>query len=250
MAVTTAALAFDDYHLESDEHDEAIDAHGITVELRAATRCACWSADTGQRDPACVACFPFGFLFEAPESLTVFGPSRRGLRRYEAEGSIDIGDAWFTLPTGKTPPHFSRLTLPQTRLRVDDILTKGTLDTIRFDTVLAVESAHYNVAVPRAGDPDRYDNVPTPLVLTGPSPDLTIAGRQVTWLNPAIPDGTRYVVRFTTTTSYVLWDVHDRNEQGEILPSKYLAKRVDFLLHPRGAAALSYMARTTAPVAA
>jgi hypothetical protein len=239
MAITNPHRAYPSsdpiLHCESTLFDEVIAAHGSPAELRLARPCPCWLASTGQPDPACTACFPFGYLWTAPVTLTVWGPNRKPMRRYEAQGTYELGDAFFTFPTGIRPTHYSRLVLPLSTLAVTDILTKGHEDTIRYAHVLSVEGAEWSRRTPATGAP--YQRETVPLTIEGRdvgTPDLRITGRTVTWLNSAIPDGTRYVVRCTTYAEYVVWEVQDRNEGGTVQPYRALCKRLDFLLHPKG----------------
>jgi hypothetical protein len=230
-----AGLAFDDFHFSAPAFDGLIAAHGSPAELRLATRCACWRVDAGQPDPACMACYPFGYLWDPPMTVTVFGPGRRGLKRYEEEGAIEVGDSWFTFPSGLTPTHYSRLVLPSSRRIVDDLLTKGVEDTTRWSYVLGVQAAHYTRRVPPTGQPYTVEVVP--LV---PGTDFTMAGRTVQWSNPSVPDGTRYTLRLETHDEWVLFNEQDRNEAGVVMPYRWQCKKLDFLVHPRGTGVASY----------
>jgi hypothetical protein len=239
MAVLAAApQTFRPFHHEPAALDALLTAHGAPAALRLAMRCACWNPKTGQPDAGCKVCFPYGYVWDAAQALKVFGPSRRGMRKYEIEGTLEVGDAWFTFPVGIRPSHYSRLVLTASEVTVDDLLTKGTEDRIRWSRVVAAEAAHYTRRVPTTGHP--YEIELVPLVLDGAMPDLAVVGNQITWLNLSIPDGTRYTLRLRVLAEYVIWDVQDRNEAGVVLPYRFLAKRLDFLLHPRGEKAVSY----------
>lgn len=230
-----AATAFDDFHFSGPSFDALIAAHGSPAELRRAMRCACWDAKTGQPDPACMNCYPFGYLYDPPETITVFGPGRRGLKQYEDQGSIEVGDCWFTFPREIMPTHYSRLVLPISQCVVDDLLTKGKEDVIRYSHVLAVQAAHYTRRVPPAGPDYAVEVVP----LT-PGVHFTLAGRKVTWNDHTIPDGTRYTLRILTYDEWVCWNEQDRNEHGHIMPVRWQCKRLDFLIHPRGTEQATY----------
>jgi len=233
MAVTNAAAldGLDEFHFEPAQFDALLEQNGTPAELRLATRCSCWEARSGQPDPACAQCYPFGYLYEAPDATKVHGPSRRGMLKLIEAGIAQLGDAMFTFKPGIVPSHGTRLVLPRSRVRESDTLTKGKEDTIRWSRVLAVEAGHYTRRVPPSGSP--YVTETVPLVLDGPSPDITITDRRVTWNNAAIPDGTRYVLRILTNTEFCVWDLQDRHEGGNEQPYRALGKRLDFLLHER-----------------
>lgn len=239
MAVTSDqhVNGFDAFHFDSDEFDEELlNEHGSPAEFRMATRCACWLKETGQPDPACRLCWPLGFVYDAPEVIQAFGPNRRPTRRFDAAGSYDASDAFFTLPTRIIPSFGSRITLPLSEIIVDDILTKGSEDITRYYRVLELQQAHYVVRVPPTGHP--YQNERRALVFQGVNPHITLIDRTIVW-NPAttasIPDGTRYVVRLKVLVEYLCWEFQERNENGLPLPGRCLGKRVDYLHHPRGA---------------
>ena len=238
MAIMTDVGAIDSFHFESGEFDELLTEHGTPALMRYAMRCGCWTVETGQADPACMTCRPYGYVWDAAIAMNVFGPNRRPTRRPDAVGTFDVGDAFFSLPTGQTPPHYSRFTLPTlSEIIVDDILTKGREDTIRFGTVSSVIQAHYSVRTPPTGYP--YTRANTPLVL---GTDISVAGRDVTWLNGAIADGTRYTIQFKAHQEWVVWEPQDRNEGGKPMPFRYLCKRLDFLAHPKATGEMDYAA--------
>jgi hypothetical protein len=245
MAVTDAA-ALETRHFDPAEFNALIEAHGADAQLRIAHRCGCWDANTGRPDPACISCYPYGYLYDPVTTVKVWGPNRKGLRHYLKEGTVEVGDAFFTFKTGMQPTHYSRIVLPLSTLTVDDILTKGSEDRIRWAWVLAVQGAKYNVRNPPTGSP--YTTDPVALQIEGVGtpppvdPDIAISGNTITWLKQNLPDGTRYVVRFDTYAEYSVWEPQDRNEGGLAMPYRYLCKRLDYLTHPRSADGPSYAA--------
>jgi len=230
---TTPTLA--PFHFVPSDFDGMLSLHGTEAELRLAARCPCWNAQTGQPDPACMVCYPFGYVWDAPSTLKVFGPSRRGMRKYEMEGSLDVGDAWFTFPVGVKPPHYSRIVLTGSELVVDDYLTKGTEDRVRYSKVIQALSARYSTRDPSSGAPYTRENV---TLGVGIDIALDTNMRDVLWgePDPPVPDGTRYVLRLSVRPEYIVWEPQDRNEGGEDMPYRYLCKRLDYFLHPRGTA--------------
>lgn len=241
-AATAMPGGFAPFHLSPAMNDALIAAHGSAAQLRFAMPCGCSLAKTGGADPACDQCFPYGVLWDAPIDVIVLGPNRKPIRRYESGGEFETGDAFVTLQSGIMPPVFSRLTSPLSAITVDDVLTKGRQDVIRFTNVIAVQKGRYVTQVPgtvvRAFAP--YTNVVHDLVLTGSGADVAITGRQVTWLNPSIPDGTRYVLRLTALAEYIIVEPQDRNEGGQALQGKFHARRMDFLKHPSSPQGLTY----------
>ncbi len=230
---------FGELHFDPAEFDGMLAQNGSPADLRFAMRCACWDDQTGEPDPACMQCFPFGWVWEAPQTVNVFGPNRKPTRRVDAAGTYDIGDAFFTLPSGLEPPRMSRLTMTLSTLTVWDALLKNKEDVIRFPTVLGIDRAWHSTRTPPSGG--QYGRSNLDLTFSGATPDITVTGRQVTW-NPAntLPDGTPYVVRFKTYAEYLVWEQQERNEGGRVLPSRFLCKRLDYYLHPRGTKEASY----------
>lgn len=234
--LTEDVASFDAFHFVPGQFDALLAAHGTDVALRLAMRCACWNADSGRPDPACTLCFPFGFLFDAPVTVRAYGPNRKPTRRVDTPGSFEVGDAFFTFPTGVKPTYFSRLVLPTSEILVDETLTKGSEDTIRFSHVLGVEKAHATRRNPPTGHP--YVTEVVPLTL---GTDFTLSGRTIVWPGGSThANGTRYVLRLRTLEEYVVWETQTRNENGQDLPWRCLCKRVDFLTHPKAPAELTY----------
>lgn len=239
MTVQHDPAAMAEFHFESAQFDAMLETHGTVALLRFATPCACWSDATGQPDPACRLCWPLGFLYDAPVELRVFGPNRRPTRRVDAAGEYEPSDAFFTFPTGVTPPYGSRFVLPTSQPLVHDRLLKGREDVFRYAHVSDVLAAHYIRRVSRVGAPGTYDNERVNLV-RGVDYAVDLATREVTWLTSAIPDGTRVVFRLRIAAEWVVWELQDRNEGGLEQPWRALCKRLDFLIHPRGAKPASY----------
>jgi hypothetical protein len=238
MAVSSQAITFDDFHLVPEEFDGLLRTNGTRALIRMATLCGCWNADTGNRDPACRLCYPLGRIYDAPIEAWVHGPSRRPMKQVTAEGVVDTGEVFFTLPSTLQVPDGTRIVLPDAIERVSDILTKGSEDTIRFAHVVAVEQGLRVVRNPPEGHP--YLNELVPLEDGG---DFTITDtRQVVWPSDSpVPDGARYVLRLQVRSEYVVWgEPRTRVENGTQLPSVYSTKRLDFLLHPKGEGALSF----------
>jgi len=236
MLLTEDIASFDDFHLQPESFDALTRAHGTQAKFRLAMRCACWGAETGRPDPACTLCFPYGFLWDPEQDVIVFGPNRKPTRRPDAAGTFEVGDAFFTFPTGVKPTYFSRLVLPTSEILVDETLTKGSEDTIRFSHVLGVEKAHATRRNPSTGHP--YVNEIVPLAL---GTDFTLNDRTIVWPGgSALATGTRYVLRLRTLEEYVVWEIQTRNENGRDLPWRCLCKRVDFLTHPKAPAEQSY----------
>lgn len=236
MAVTEEpGVTFDrGFHFVPAEFDdELLEQHGTTALLRFAEPCACWDDKTGNPDPACGLCFPLGFQYDAAVATKVFGPNRKPLKKFEQEGQIELGDAFFTFKSGVTPPHGSRFVLPVSKLVVHDTLTRGREDIFRFAHVLEILQAHTVRRTPPTGTP--YENVRVPLVV-GDDFTVDLATRRVTWTTDKVPTGGRVVVRIKTHAEWMVWEERDRNEHDQEQPRQYLCKRYDFLLHPRGSA--------------
>ncbi len=235
MDDTAAGVALDEFHLGSPNFDALLDQNGSPVLLRFATRCPCRDLDTGRPDPACTNCYPYGVLWDEPIETKCFGPNRKPMRRPDAAGEYSVGDAFFTFKTNVMPTPGSRFLLPLSEITVDDVLVKGREDVIRYADVVSVEKALCSRRVPPSGHPYTVDVVP--LVI---GTDIVINGREVTWLNPGLPDGTVYTVRLRARVEYLVFEPQDRNEDGKPLPYRYLCRRLDYLLHPRGQKAVSF----------
>ena len=234
MAITsTSGLAFDAFHFSPLEWAELLKQHGSPAELREASRCACWLESQGSGpDPGCQLCYPFGYLYAAPQSLKVFGPNRKPTRRIEAAGTFDAADAFFTFPPGIVPSIYSRLTLPLSILTVDDTLTRGKADILRFSRVLEVLEAHTSRRNPPTGKDYVVENVP---LVAGTDYTINLTTGQVTWLTSAVPTGGkgRAVFHLRVIAEWILWEAQDRNEHEVQQPYRYLAKRLDYILRPK-----------------
>lgn len=235
MAVQVDDIALEEEHFSGPEFDQLLEQNGTSILLRMATPCGCWNPTTGNPDPACQLCVPFGVVYDAPVQLKVFGPNRKGLRQFLDGGTIEMGDALFTFPLDVTPTQMSRITLLTSTLPAPAFQIKGREDVLRYTEVLAVERAHYSVRTPPTGHPYTRENVP---LVEGT--DFTRAGRVITWLNTTIPDGTPYVLRVRIRTEYVVSEATLRDENDTQLQTRVLAKRLDYLINPRGEAKLSY----------
>ncbi len=236
MAVHDDAIAIDEYHFRGEEFDQLLEQNGTAVDLRIATPCGCWNPTSGAADPACTVCYPFGFVYDAPIATKVFGPNRKGLRQFLEGGVIELGDALFTFKLGLVPTHGSRITLKTSTLSAPAFQVKGKEDVIRYSDVVAVERALYSTRTPPTGHPYTRANVD---LVEGT--DFTRTGRQITWPGgSAVADGTPYMLRLRVHTEYVVWDTTLRDEDDKQLQTRGLAKRLDYLVNPRGQAKLSY----------
>lgn len=231
-------IEFAPYHFNATSFDKQVEDHGSLALLRIATPCPCWDSKTGRADPACKVCFPFEYLWDPPKSVKVIGPNRAQVRHLQPTGTYNDNEATFDFKTDCIPPHKSRFSIPSSVITVSDVLTKGKEDIIRYSSCLDVESVRYATRVPPTGHP--YVVTPISLAFSGVSPDLTFDGRHVTWHNNAIPDGTRYTVRFRAFAEWVVWTPQDRSENDAMMPYRFKCKQLDFLLHPRGEEKLSY----------
>src|SRR5215471_4032249 len=211
---------------------------GIDVQYRPAMRCACYREASVLPDPACTLCFPYGVVWSDPVSIVAFGPNRRPTRRPDLTGVYEASDVFFTFQTGFTPTYGSRLTLPDTTLIVDDTLTRGKSDVVRYPTCQKLLAAWYTQRNPPTGDP--YVNEKVNL-----TPDVDVAldpaTGAITFTNPNVPAaGTRYVVQVQARSQYFVWEVQDRAAGGTVMPYRALCKRLDYFLHPRGNQAVRY----------
>lgn len=223
--------------LDPQRFDDLLTRLGVDVTYRPATRCACYEAKTGAPDPACTLCFPYGVVWGAPQSLRVFGPNRKPTRRPDMQGVYEASDVFFSFPTGFTPTYGARLTLP-TKLTVDDTLTRGKEDRVRYPTAETLLAAWYVQRNPPTGSP--YVNERVELVV---DTDVTFdaATGRVTIVNPTVPPaGTRFMVQVRARTEYFVWETQDRASGGVDMPYRALCKRLDYFLHPRGAEAVRY----------
>ena len=179
---------------------------------------------------------------EATRSADVIktGISWKPTRRPDTAGEFDAADAFFTFPTGITPPYGSRFVLPISQPIVHDRLLKGSEDVFRYAHVLAVLGGHYIRRVARSGiSPTQYDNVRVNVV-EGTDFSVNLTTRRVSWIGSAIPAGTRVVFRLKTYAEFVCCETRDRNEGGQEMPWSILCRRMDFLIHPRGPHPVSY----------
>jgi hypothetical protein len=212
-----------------------LDAHGTEVQTRHAVRCACWDRRTGKPDPACTLCQPFGLLWDPAVTRKAHGPTRKPTRRFGREGELDVGDCFFSFAADVILSFGSRILCPASFIAVDDILTRGQDDRLRHGTIGPLLSAHYVVRTPPAG-PD-YTTTKVPLAVDAVAPDIVVGpDRLVTFTGVPPPAGTRYVVSYRTPVEYVVWEPQERREGEQAQPTRYLCKRMDFLVHAANAA--------------
>jgi len=224
--------------LDPARFDALIDRLGMRIEYRPATRCACYRFQSGVPDPGCTICFALGLVWGQPESINVFGPNRKPTRRPDLTGLYEVGDVFFTFKSGFIPTEGARITLPNTKLVVDDILTRGKEDRLIYPTGHNLTAAWYVVRNPPTGDP--YVNVKVDLV---PDVDIVLdpVTHRVTYAAAdRPPPGTRVLVQIDTLTEYVVSEVQDRIAGDTLQPYRALCKRYQSWLHPRGHEAVTY----------
>jgi hypothetical protein len=224
--------------LDPAKFDALIGNYGMQVAYRSATRCACYRFPSGQPDPGCTICFALGLVWGDPESIMVYGPNRKPTRRVDLPGQYEIGDVFFTFQSGFLPNEGARITLPNSPLIVDDILTCGKEDRIIYSTAFNLSAAWYVVRDPPTGDP--YVNVRVDL-----TPDVDVFldpdTKRVTYADPSNPPvGTRVLIQVNTLTEYIVSEVQDRYSGSALMPYRALCKRYDYYLHPRGNQAVRY----------
>jgi len=218
--------------------DAVIAQLGNNVLYRPAMRCACYREASGVPDPACTLCFPYGVVWGDPQPIVAAGPNRRPTRRPDLTGVYEASDVFFTFQSGFVPIYGSRITLPDSPITVDDTLTRGREDRVRYPTAQTLLAAWYTTREPPTGDP--YVNVKNDLVVDT-DVSLDPATGTITFADPNTPPpGTRYVVQVSGLTEYFVWEVQDRTAGGAVMPYRALCKRLDYFLHPRGNQAVRY----------
>lgn len=224
--------------LDPGRFDDLIDRLGMQVLYRPATRCACYRFESGVPDPACTICFALGLVWTEPETIMVFGPNRKPTRRPDMIGEYEVGDVFFTFKSGFIPTDGARLTLPNSPLVIDDILTRGKEDRVMYPTAHNLTLAWYVERDPPTGFP--YVNVRRDLV-PGTDVFLDPVTKRVTYASPdRPPDGTRVLVQIDTLTEYIVAEPQDRISGNVLMPYRVLCKRYQSWLHPRGREAVSY----------
>lgn len=236
MTVQQQAVAtpIEPFHFNAAEFDALLEQNGTLAELAIAMQCPCLDLRTNRPDAACRNCYPDGLIYEAPIPITVHGPDRKGLRYRDQAGIVEAGAAYFTMPTGVRPARGSRLVLPLAEITVSDRLVRGKEERIRFAQVVAVEKAMTSRRVPPTGS---YD---VELVELVDGVDYVVSGRDVTWPNDTVADGAVVALRLRVKVEYLVAEVQDRNEDGKLMPFRYLCYRREYMLHPRGEKALSF----------
>jgi hypothetical protein len=224
--------------LDPARFDRLIACHGIPVQYRDATRCACYRFQSGVPDPACTICFALGLVWDKePQAIVAFGPNRKPMTRPDMIGMFDVGDVFFTFQSGFVPNGGGRLTL-NAPLVEDDILTRGKEDRIMYPTAYKLLDAFYVVRTPPTGDP--YVNSQVFLV---PDEDIFLDpdSKRITYASATNPPvGTRVVVQFEMLTEYIVSEVQDRSTRNVNLPYRVLCKRYSSFLHPRDKEKVAY----------
>jgi hypothetical protein len=236
--VPVASQVGDCAGLDYTKFDALIARHGMAVKYRHGQRCACYRYQSGVPDPGCTLCFAIGIVWDAPLDILVFGPNRKPTRRIDMIGQYEVGDVFFTFQTGFEPADGARITVPNTALLTDDILTRGKEDRVIYPTAHNLSSAWYVVRTPPTGDP--YENVRVNLT---PGVDIFMDEntKRVTYADPNIPPvGTRVLVQVETLTEYIVSEVQDRYGSGTLQPYRALCKRYTSWLHPRAKEAVAY----------
>lgn len=224
--------------LDAQRFDDLIDRLGMDVDYREATRCACYRFQSGVPDPACTLCFGIGILWDEPITIRCFGPNRKPTRRPDLVGQYEVGDVFFTFKTGFIPNEGGRITLPNSPILTDDILTRGKEDRVIYPHPRNLESAFYVVRNPPTGSP--YVNVKIDLK---PGVDIFLdeSNGRVTYADPDTPPpGTRVLVQFAALTEYIVSEPQDRISGNQLMPYRVLCKRYTSWLHPRQREAVQY----------
>lgn len=227
-------------HLNPQDFNAEIAAHGLNVTLKRGIQCPCLKKESGQPDPGCTACEGWGYVWDAGVPVQTFGPNRQINRLFEEPGSIDLGDAYFTFPSETFVSHMDRMVLGDEIIIYSELFTKGEVNTLtgatreksRFTKILTpVERAIWSKRAPSTGHP-----YTTGLIELTENVDFGIInGNQVSWLGGGDPpdEGARYSIRFKTWAEYFIWAPRGRAEGSTRQPYRYLCKRLDFIRGPQ-----------------
>ena len=184
---------------------------GQMAHWQQAQLCPCRSATSGGpnvKDPVCAGT---GYLWSNPISCKIALEGMNTGREFAMTTGWEKGDIMATLPSN-SPAYqageYDRLTLIQSSIRINHLLTRGGNDYLRYRSPIDIVEVFAIV-----GGQKR--------VLT-PNVDFSLIGHAISWNTNVIPVGTQYSILYTAHPEYFVFKelVMDRPHGGRALPRK------------------------------
>lgn len=184
---------------------------GQTAQWQQARICPCRSSTSGGANVNDPVCGGTGYLWSNPIACKIALEAMNTGREYAMTAEWEKGDIVATLPSD-SPAYqageYDRLTLTQSSLRINHILTRGVNDALRYRHPISIEEVFSVVGGAKT-------------ILT-PNLDFSLIGNAISWNTNVIPVGTQYSITYTAHPEYFFYKelVMDRPHGGRSLPRK------------------------------
>ena len=193
---------------------------GQTCVWEQASRCPCRSTRTGGASVACPVCNGAGFVWTSPTTCIIGVEGFRVDKQYAMWSEVEKGDQIATIPSDSaaySAGEYDSFTMLDAEIRIDQILTKGSADRLKYRTVLSLDGAWGIVAGARV---DLVQGL-----------DFTLNGNLITWTSSAIPVGAQYSITYVARPEFYVYRtlVSDRPHGHVPLPRKVHLKGTDCL---------------------
>lgn len=186
-----------------------------------ASLCPARSLRTGGADVTCPVCGGTGYLWSAPQAVTVGITAMRSEREYAAPSEWEQGDVIATIgsdsPAYAAGP-FDRFRLTQAALRFNHILVRGVNDTLKYRAPVSLIEVWAIVGGAKT-------------VLTAGT-DFNLVGNTIVWVSGTVAAGQQYSVTYTARPEYFVFRdlVQDRPHEGGLaLPRKVQLRLMELL---------------------
>ena len=198
--------------------DQMLNNLGQDATWELAEVCPCKSTRTGGANVTCQVCNGNGLVWNVAIQCRVALEAMSSQREFAMLGMWEKGDIMISLPTDSAAygaGEWDRFTLLNSTLRIDQVLMKGTNDTLKYSAIVSIESLWAIVAGMRT---DFTQGI-----------HFTLNGNVITWLGTPIPIGTQYSVLYVTHPQYFCYRdlVMDRQHGSQNLPRKVHARLME-----------------------
>ena len=176
-----------------------------------ASLCPCKVKRTGGADTQCPICRGNSIIWAIPIGCRVSLQSMKTNRDFAMFTAWEKGDIMVTLISDSDAydaGEFDRFTLMDSKLRLDQVLTRGSSDTIKYSSVVGIDEAWGIVNGLRV---DLTQGV-----------DFTLTNNLITWLTNVLPIGNQYSLMYVAHPQYYVYRdlVMDRPHGSRTLPRK------------------------------
>lgn len=220
--IDTGALIgdFAGFHINPQELDDLVVAHGIGCELRRGVRCPCFRIETGGSRSGCSHCkglrFTYPMDLRDPDMIALV-LNRDPRRTFKQAGEVVTGVAHITFPIGTIPAQGDILLPMKEVFIVHESLT-------HLQNEVSLQSSQLRPTTPDQQPPKAgprrdtliYEDAEVEwlhwiraeddkLIRARPKTDFTIKGREIRWKNNRGPDpGQGFSVRYRAPAAYMI----------------------------------------------